>query len=71
MFLIPLLLNQVINDGSINLSKYKCCKVMETSASRLKEARGSFFGRGMEVLKLQSRIEDQLQSPSYYIMIST
>ena len=39
--------------------------------SRIKEARGSFFGRGVEVLKLQSRIEDQLRSPSYYIMIST
>ena len=37
----------------------------------IKEARGSFFGRGVEVLKLQSRIEDQLRSPSYYIMIST
>ena len=38
---------------------------------KLKEARGSFFGCGVEVLKLQSRIEDQLRSPSYYIMIST
>ena len=38
--------------------------------TRIKEARGSFFGRGVEVLKLQSRIEDQLRSPSYYIMIS-
>ena len=37
----------------------------------LKEARGSFFGRGVEVLKLQSRIQDQLRSPSYYIIIST
>ena len=26
----------------------------------LMEARGSFFGRGVKVLKLQSRIEDQL-----------
>ena len=32
--------------------------------SQLKEARGSFFGRGVEVLKLQSRIEDRLRSPS-------
>ena len=37
----------------------------------IKEAHGSFFGRGVEVLKLQSRIEDQPRSPSYYIMIST
>ena len=37
----------------------------------IKEARGSFFGRGVEVLKLQSRIEDQFRSPSYYIIIST
>ena len=27
---------------------------------RLKEARGSFFGHGVEVLKLQSRIQDKL-----------
>ena len=37
----------------------------------IQEARGSFFGRGVEVLKLQSRLEDQLQSPSHYIIIST
>ena len=37
----------------------------------IKEAHGSFFGRRVEVLKLQSRIEDQPRSPSYYIMIST
>ena len=37
----------------------------------IKEARGSFFGRAVEVLKLQSRIEDQLRSPSHYIIIST
>ena len=45
--------------------------VLNTLAERLKEARGSFFGRGVEVSKLQSRIEDELRSPSYYITIST
>ena len=37
----------------------------------LKEARGRFFGRGVEVVKLQSPIGNQLRSPSYYIIIST
>ena len=37
----------------------------------IKEARGSFFGLKMDVLKLQSRIQDKLRSPSYYIIIST
>ena len=36
-----------------------------------KEARGSFFGLRVEVLKLQSRIQDKPRSPSYYIIIST
>ena len=40
-------------------------------AEGLKEARGSFFGLRVEVLKLQSRIQDKLRSPSYYIIIST
>ena len=38
---------------------------------RIKEARSSFFGLRVEVLKLQSRIQDILRSPSYYIIIST
>ena len=33
--MVPLLFYQVINSGSINLSKCKCCKVMKTRASRL------------------------------------
>ena len=37
----------------------------------IKEARGSFFGLRVEVLKLQSRIQDKLRSPLYYIIIST
>ena len=37
----------------------------------IKEARGSFFGLRVEVLKLQSRIQDTLRSPPYYIIIST
>ena len=36
-----------------------------------KEARGSFFGIRVEVLKLQSRTQDKLRSPSHYIIIST
>ena len=36
-----------------------------------KEARSSFSGLRVEVLKLQSRIEDELRSPAYYIIIST
>ena len=36
-----------------------------------KEARGSFSGLKVEVLKLQSRVQDKLRSPSYYIIIST
>ena len=35
------------------------------------EARGSFSGLRVEVLKLQSRVQDKLRSPSYYIIIST
>ena len=41
------------------------------AVANLKEARGSFFGLRVEVLKLQSRIQDTLRSPSYYIIIST
>ena len=37
----------------------------------IKEARNSFSGLRLEVLKLQSRIEDKLRSLSYYIIIST
>ena len=37
----------------------------------VKEARSSFSGLGVEVLKLQSRIDDKLRSPSYYIIVST
>ena len=37
----------------------------------IKEAQGSFFWLRVEVLKLQSRIQDKLRSPSYYIIIST
>ena len=37
----------------------------------IKEARGTFFGLRVEVLKLQSCIQDKLRSPSYYIIIST
>ena len=40
-------------------------------AKKLKEARRSFSGLRAEVLKLQSRIEDKLRSPRYYIIIST
>ena len=54
-----------------NLLKITICFLLSRSFGYYKEARGSFFGRGVEVLKLQSRIEDQLRSPSYYIMIST
>ena len=36
----------------------------------LKEARSSFSGLRVEVLKLQSRLQDKLLSPSYYIIIS-
>ena len=39
--------------------------------SSVKEARGSFSGLRVEVLKLQSPIQDKLRSPSYYIIIST
>ena len=37
----------------------------------VKEARGSFFGLRVEVLKLQFCMQDKLRSPSYYIIIST
>ena len=50
------------------MSNVQKCHVLTTA---VKEARGSFFGHGVEVLKLQSHIEDQLRSPLYYIMIST
>ena len=46
-------------------------KLLEDLGMNLKEARGSFFGLRVEVLKLQSRIQDKLRSPSYYIIIST
>ena len=35
-----------------------------------KEVRSSFSALRVEVLKLQSRIEDKLRSPSYYIINS-
>ena len=34
-------------------------------AFEIKEARGSFFELRVDVLKLQSRIQDKLRSPSY------
>ena len=39
--------------------------------TQLKEVRSSFSSLSVKVLKLQSRIEDKLRSPSYYIIIST
>ena len=36
-----------------------------------KEARSSFAGLRVDVLKLKSGIEDKLPFPSYYIVIST
>ena len=44
---------------------------LERDVLVLKEARGSFFGLRVEVLKLQSRIQDKLRSPSHYFIIST
>ena len=38
-------------------------------ANAIKEARRTFPGLKVEVLKLQSRIEYKLRSPSYYIIM--
>ena len=52
--------------------RWQNCHSLGHSISRklyIKEARGSFSGLRVEVLKLQSRIQDKLRSPSYYIII--
>ena len=64
--------NQIGRSGAqVKKENEKFTAVPSRSPQNLKEVRGSLFGRGVEVLKLQSRIEDQLRSPSYYIMILT
>ena len=44
---------------------------LKEEIAQFKEAQGSFFGLRVEVLKLQSCIQDKPLSPSYYIIIST
>ena len=55
--------------GDLTMESYRShCHQMKDC---VKEARGSFFVLRVEVLKLQSRIQDKLRSPSHYFIIST
>ena len=72
--LAPLILVLFIGCKSASLVEncsLKSIKLYHLSFSIVKEARCSFSGLRVEVLKLQSYIQDKLRSPSYYIVITT